>query len=225
MERVKRIIFIIILLIFLPAVYFGESEVKSEKEAKFSSFLENKNFSDEVIVISLATLPIFELRGAIPWAIHYYNMTWYKTYILAIIGNFLPIPIILLILKYGLNFLSRVPLFKSFFEWIFARTRKKGAIVQKYRSLGLIIFVMIPLPITGAWTGSIAAYLFGINFVPSLICIFIGICLAGVIVTILSLFGILGAVIATLALITIFILWIINNIRKRQIKSFELKGE
>ena len=214
MEKIRFLIFFLIILLVLP-VFLSSDEPQDHpgKQAKFSKFLKDKNLSDEAVVVLLATLPIFELRGAIPWAIHHYNMPWYKAYLLGIFGNFLPIPLILLILKYGLDLLSRIPFLKKFFEWLFARTRRKGTLIKKYEALGLILFVMIPLPITGAWTGSIAAYIFGIKFFPALLCILIGICLAGIIVTTLSMFGMWGALIAIIALLTLFILWLIKFIK------------
>lgn len=225
MERMKLFIIIVILFVVSAATLYGdEPPIEHDREAKFSRFLKDKNVSDEMVVMSLAMLPIFELRGAIPWAIHHYKMPWYKAYLLGVAGNFIPIPIILLILKFGLDLLSRVPLFRRFFEWLFARTRKKGSLIKKYEAFGLILFVMIPLPITGAWTGSVAAYIFGIKFFPALLCILIGICLAGVIVTILSLFGIWGALIASIALLTLFILWLIKFIKALKTSRSTEKG-
>ena len=214
MVKLKFLTFILIFLLTMP-IFLGSDEPpdEPEKQAKFSKYFEEKNVSDEAVVVLLATLPIFELRGAIPWAIHHYKMPWYKAYLLGVFGNFLPIPFVLLILKYGLGLLSRIPFFRKFFEWLFARTRRKGALIKKYEALGLILFVMIPLPVTGAWTGSIAAYIFGIKFFPALLCILIGICLAGVIVTTLSMFGIWGALIAIIALLTLFIVWLIKFIK------------
>ncbi|TSA26829.1 hypothetical protein D4R71_03125 [bacterium] len=225
MEKIRYLTFFLIILLVLP-VFLSSDEPLDEprKQAKFSKFLKDKNLSDEAVVVLLATLPIFELRGAIPWAIHHYNMPWYKAYLLGVFGNFLPIPLILLILKYGLDLLSRIPFLKKFFEWLFARTRRKGALIQKYEAFGLILFVMIPLPVTGAWTGSIAAYVFGIKFFPALLCILIGICIAGIIVTILSMFGIWGALIAIIALLTLFILWLIKFIKALKATRNNEKG-
>lgn len=77
---------------------------------------------------------------------------------------------------------------KKFFNWLFNRTRKKTqAKIEKYGSLALILFVAIPLPYTGAWTGSLAAWLFGIPFKKSILNIFIGILIAGIIVTVTTL--------------------------------------
>ncbi len=225
MEKIRFLTFFLIILLVLPA-FLNSDEPLDEpgKQAKFSKFLKDKNLSDEAVVVLLATLPIFELRGAIPWAIYHYNMPWYKAYLLGVFGNFLPIPLILLILKYGLDLLSRIPFFRKFFEWLFARTRRKGVLIQKYEAFGLILFVMIPLPVTGAWTGSIAAYVFGIKFFPALLCILIGICIAGIIVTILSMFGIWGALIAIIALLTLFILWLIKFIKALKATRNNEKG-
>lgn len=225
MEIVKIFICVILLVVLLSSVAFAENEADGDKKAKFSNFLREKKFSKEAVVVALATLPIFELRGSIPWAIHHYKMSWQKAYILSVIGNFLPIPIIFFILKFCLDILSRVPIFASFFKWIFKRTRKKGRLIKKYEALGLILFVMIPLPITGGWTGSVAAYLFEVKFLPAMFCILTGICFAGVIVTILSLFGIWGAVIASIALISLFVIWGINLIKQKRSKLLKSTGE
>jgi len=225
MVKLKFLTFFLIFLLTIPAFLVSdEPPDEPRKQAKFSHFFKEKNISDEVVVMSMAMLPIFELRGAIPWAIHHYKMPWWKAYILGVIGNFIPIPIILLILKFGLDLLQKVPFFRRFFEWLFARTRKKGEVVKKYESLGLILFVMIPLPITGAWTGSVAAYIFGIKFLPAIICILIGICFAGIIVTTLSMFGIWGAIIAIIALLTLFILWLIKFIKAIKATRNKEKG-
>ncbi len=225
MERMKWFIVLLVFFIMVTPMLVGdEAPINHEGKTELPHFLKNKNISDELVVMSMAMLPIFELRGAIPWAIHHYHMPWYKAYFLCVIGNFIPIPIILLILKFGLDLLSRISFFKKFFEWLFARTRKKGSLIKKYEAIGLLLFVMIPLPVTGAWTGSVAAYIFGIKFFPALLCILVGICLAGVIVTILSLFGIWGALIASLALLTLFILWLIKFIKAIKVSRSNEKG-
>jgi uncharacterized membrane protein len=108
---------------------------------------------------------------------------WYYAFFLAVIGNMLPVPFILLFLEAITRLLSRVAVFKRFFNWLFERTMRRGKIVQKYKRIGLILFVAIPLPITGAWTGSLAAVLFGIKFKQAFISILIGVLIAGIIVT------------------------------------------
>ena len=79
--------------------------------------------------------------------------------------------------------------FNFFFNLIFNRTRRKSKNIEKYKFYGLILFVGIPLPVTGAWTGCIAAYLFGIENIKTFIGLFLGICMSASIVSILTIFG------------------------------------
>jgi len=166
-------------------------------------------FSKELVVLIISALPIFELRGAIPVAINLFNFSWYYALLLAIIGNLIPVPIILLFLNAIVRFLSRASIFDRFFRWLFAYTRKRGGIIERYGRIGLALFVAIPLPVTGAWTGSLAAVLFGLKFKHSMLSIFIGVLIAGIIVTCLSLLGWVGAVIAGIGLgaLAVFGLW------------------
>lgn len=150
----------------------------------------------ELITTLIAMIPIAELRGAIPWALANLpfggGLSWTEAYIYAVIGNMIPIfPILLLFDKVYLK-LNKYPLFNRFFNWLFTRTRKRGKDIAKYKELGLIIFVGIPLPATGAWTGAVAAFVFGLSIKRAMVCIFIGVLLAGVIVTLTSL-GVINA--------------------------------
>ncbi len=134
-------------------------------------------------IFFMAALPIAELRLAIPWAIEILNTPWYYAFIIAVIGNMLPVPFIIYFIEAAVRLLSRFAVFERFFNWLFERTRRKGKIIQKYKRIGLILFVAIPLPVTGAWTGSLAAVLFGIKPKQAFISIFTGIIIAGIIVT------------------------------------------
>ncbi len=136
----------------------------------------------------LGILPIFELRGAIPLGF-YLGLSLKKIFILAIIGNMLPIIPLLLLLKPVSERLRNFSLCKNFFDWLFERTKRKAQIIQRYEALGLAIFVAIPLPMTGAWTGAIAASLFKIRFRYAFLAISVGVILAGIIVTLLCIFG------------------------------------
>ena len=160
-------------------------------------------------VLLIAASPIVELRGAIPMAIITFGFPWYHALLLAIIGNLLPVPFILLFLDAATRLLSKVALFNRILNWLFERTRRRGRIIERYKRIGLVLFVAIPLPVTGAWTGSLAAVLFGLNLRHAFLSIFIGVVIAGVIVTCLSLLGWVGAVIAGVALcgIAIYSLW------------------
>ena len=147
------------------------------------------DLSDVLIVLGLAASPISELRGAIPVAIIQFDFPWYYAFPLAVVGNLLPVPFILLFLDSVSRLLSKVGFFNRMINWLFERTRRRGKIIERYERIGLILFVAIPLPITGAWTGSIAAVLLGLKFKHALLSIFIGILIAGVIVTCTTLLG------------------------------------
>ena len=137
-------------------------------------------------------IPVIESRGSIPYGILVLKLPWYNVVLVSIIANFLvTIPIIYLLQPISI-YLRRFKLSKIFFNWLFARSRRKGGIINKLKVLGLIIFIGIPLPITGAWTGCIAANVFGINKFYTLVGVFLGILVSVMIITTLTLTG--GAV-------------------------------
>lgn len=137
----------------------------------------------EWITLLLGMAPISELRGAIPFGISA-GIPLGKTLFLAILGNFLPVIPLLLFLEAVSKWLrERSKFFDKFFEWLFARTRRHSDLVGRFEALGLILFVGIPLPVTGAWTGCAAAFLFGIRFRNALPAITLGIFMAATIVT------------------------------------------
>jgi uncharacterized membrane protein len=134
---------------------------------------------DTLKILFVAALPIAELRLAIPGAIEFLE----TPFLIAVIGNILPVPFILLFLEAATRLMSKVAVLERFLNWLFERIRRRGKIIQKYKRIGLVLFVAIPLPVTGAWTGALAAVLFGIKFKHAFISIFIGVIIAGVIVT------------------------------------------
>ena len=142
-----------------------------------------------LVVLGIAASPISELRGAIPVAIIGFHFPWYYAFLLAIIGNLLPVPFILLFLDTLSRLLSKIGIFKRMLQWLFEHTRRRGKIIERYERIGLILFVAIPLPVTGAWTGSLAAVLFGLKFKHAFLSIFAGIVIAGIIVTCATLLG------------------------------------
>ena len=136
----------------------------------------------EIITLLLAMAPISELRGAIPYAWSQ-GMNHTLAYVLSVIGNILPVVPLLLFLGPVSKFLRKFRLFDKFFSWWFSHTLRRSRLVEKYEALGLVLFVMIPLPVTGAWTGSVAAFLLGIRFRFAFPAIILGVILAGAIVT------------------------------------------
>ena len=114
-----------------------------------------------------------------------------ETYILAVIGNMLPVIPLLLFLDPVSTYLRRFKIGDMFFSWLFTRTHyKHSERFEKYGTFALTIFVAIPLPVTGAWTGCAAAFVFGIKFRHALLAISAGVMIAGVIVTAFTLGGI-----------------------------------
>jgi uncharacterized membrane protein len=140
--------------------------------------------SSEIKIILLAMTPINELRGTIPLAITAYHFSPWQALLLAVVGNMVPIIFLLWLWPRIASFFQFLPLAKKLLNWLFERTRKK--FYKKYSlygDLALVLFVAIPLPFTGAWSGSIAAFLFGIPFWRALGLIFLGVILAGIVVT------------------------------------------
>jgi len=146
--------------------------------------------TNEALIILTAALPIAEVRGAIPLGL-YLKEPILKVFCLAVIGNILPVIPTLLFLKPVSEKLRRFKLWRKFFDWLFERAKSKAQIVERYEALGLAIFVGIPLPMTGAWTGCVVASLFKMRFRYAFISIVAGIVIAAIIVTMLSLSGII----------------------------------
>jgi uncharacterized membrane protein len=145
----------------------------------------------ETVVMIVAALPIAELRGAIPVALAY-GMSVQKAFILSVIGNALPVIPMLFLFQPVSNYLRKLKLFARFFDWVEKRTLKNSDSIQKYEMLGLILFVAIPLPMTGAYSGAIAATLLKMKFRYGLLGCILGILGAGLIVTALCAVGIIA---------------------------------
>jgi len=145
--------------------------------------------SNVLAVLAIAASPISELRGAIPVAIGAFHFPWYYAFPLAVIGNLLPVPFILLLLNFVSRLLSKVSFLDQLLNRLFEQTERRGKLIKRYERIGLALFVAIPLPMTGAWTGSLVAVLFGLKFRFAFLSIFIGVLVSGVIVTCVTLFG------------------------------------
>ena len=147
----------------------------------------------EIQTFLLAMTPIGELRISLPIALTVHHLNWPLAYLISVIGNLVPVVFILLFLNPISTFLSRnFKIFQKFFSWLFEKTRKKyNSKFGKIRSyLALIAFVALPLPMTGGWTASIIASLFGIPFKSAFLLITLGIIIAGFIVSLLTFAGI-----------------------------------
>ena len=185
---------------------------------KIAEYLRGKGLSKDAVIVAISTLPIVELRGAIPVGhvlLPDANASTRlgrddlrrsaRIFFWAVLGNMLPVPFILLLLGPVSNLCMKVSIGRRFFEWLFARTRRKTAGIEKYETLGLTIFVAIPLPATGAWTGAMAGWLLGMSFAHSMLSIFLGVLIAGGVMTALALLGWIGAAIAGVVLLAFFL--------------------
>jgi len=146
--------------------------------------LVNRILPDWLMTVVAAALPVSEVRGAIPLAIGMYGYAPWQAYLLSVLGNLLPVIPLLLFLGPVSDYLRRFSWGDRFFSWLFARTRRRY--IQDHENFGLTalaIFVAIPLPMTGAWTGCAVAFLLGFRFWPAFAAISSGVMLAGIIVT------------------------------------------
>ncbi len=187
----------------LAVALLATSLTQGSTGSRLAERLQTQGLPPQVVVLVVAMLPVVELRGAVPIGNNLLRLPLWQTLTLSIVGNLLPIVLVLLLLEKTVAWLSRFGLFRRFFEWLYARTRRRSGVIQRYEFWGLVLFVGIPLPGTGAWTGSLAAVLLGMSYWRSLLACLLGVLLAAAIVTALSLLGIWGAVIAGAALLVL----------------------
>ena len=142
----------------------------------------------ELKTILIAASPFVELRGAIPVALKFYGFSFLKTFFLSITGNLISAVFLLLFLEPVSKYLrEHFLIFEKFFSWLFARTRRlHQKKFEKWKKFALVILVAIPLPFTGAWTGSICAFLFGIRFWQAVFLILAGLLAAATFVILIT---------------------------------------
>ena len=143
-------------------------------------------FGKLLLTFATAMVPVIELRGAIPVGIAA-GLPPAVACAAAILGNLLPVPFIMLLARRVFNWLRDTRLFGPKIVWLERRAHLKGRIVRKYRLLGLVVLVAIPLPGTGAWTGALVASLLDIRLRNALPAILLGLVIAGVLITLLTL--------------------------------------
>ena len=157
-----------------------------------------KNFFTETVgpywsVFVCSMVPIIELRGAIPMgaALH---LPWWQNYLISVAGNMLPVPVILLFVRKVLDWMaaSKVKFFARVAGWVNRKAEKNRAKIEKYSFWGVALFVAIPLPATGAWSGSLVAASIEMKFWKAMLSAFIGVLIAGCIMTLAS-YGVVAA--------------------------------
>ncbi len=158
-------------------------------------------FTHYLMVFLISMVPLIELRGAIPYAVGFINagvpLSLPVCYVIAILGNMLPVPIIFFFARKVLEWGADKPVIGGFFRFCLEKGHKGGEKLQQKAGRGLfvalLLFVGIPLPGTGAWTGTLAASLLDMDFKSSVIAVMLGVILAGVIMGIVSM-GVFGTI-------------------------------
>ncbi len=141
----------------------------------------------KLCVFFCSMLPIIELRGAIPLGAGL-GLPWWLSYVLSIAGNILPVPFILLFIRGIIAWASKskISICNKFAEFLNRKIEKNREKIEKYSFWGVCLFVAIPLPMTGAWTGALVAAALDMKFWKALLSCFIGVLIAGVVVTLIS---------------------------------------
>lgn len=130
---------------------------------------------------AISMIPVIELRGGLPFGV-YNGLPVWAAFAAGVIGNMLPIPLILLFLRHIFDWMKSFPKLGHIVEKLETKAHIKGKKVVRYRKLGLFILVAIPLPGTGAWTGALVATVLDINWKEAILPIFLGVITAGLIV-------------------------------------------
>ncbi len=150
-----------------------------------------------LIIFFISMVPLIELRGAIPYAVGF-DLPLLPSYIICILGNMLPVPVIFLFARKVLEWGADKPVIGKFFTFCLEKGHRGGEKLKQKAGRGLfvalLLFVGIPVPGTGAWTGTLAASLLDMDFKSSVIAVLLGVVLAGVIMGLFSagLFGAIG---------------------------------
>ena len=152
-------------------------------------------YGREILVFIISLMPILELRGGL-LAAALLGLEPLPSYIISIIGNVLPVPFILLLITKVLSWMknSKLKFFNKVANWLDEKVEKHKGQIEKYGYLGVVLFVGIPLPGTGAWTGSLIASVLNMDRKKTFIAVLAGIVMASIIMMILS-FGVVANVI------------------------------
>ncbi|KAK9276524.1 hypothetical protein L1049_006058 [Liquidambar formosana] len=192
---------------------------------KIASALRSLGWPDEAVVFALATLPVIELRGAIPVG-YWMQLKPVTLTLLSVLGNMIPVPIIILYLKPFASFLAGTNRSASrFLDMLFKRAKEKAGPVEEFQWLGLMLFVAVPFPGTGAWTGAFIASILDMPFWSGVTANFFGVVLAGLLVNLLVNLGLKSAIVTGIILffISTFMWSILRNLRKSLSSSNDIK--
>ena len=153
-----------------------------------------KYVSREIVIFIISMVPILELRGGLLVS-KLLDVSITTAITICIIGNIIPIPFILLFIKQIFKWMKKIKVFRGLIEKLENRAMSRSDNIKKYEFWGLVLFVGIPLPGTGAWTGSLIAALLDIDFKKAILAELLGIAIATVIMSIVS-YGLLGVLLS-----------------------------
>jgi uncharacterized membrane protein len=187
---------------------FSVPAYSSERADDYARSMRERGISPLIITGLISMLPIFELRGGIPVGIAVLHQNPFLVYPVAVFFNLIPVFPLLLFLNPIKRALERLPFFKRMFSFLTKKVERNKRLVERYEELGLLLFVAVPLPITGAWTGSLIAVVMGLKSVKSFLFISLGVIAAGIIVTMLTMLGVLGIVLACVLLFSSIVVYI-----------------
>ncbi|KAK7368003.1 hypothetical protein VNO80_10025 [Phaseolus coccineus] len=224
-EKPVKFAFWVIFWASLSLAWFAVSKdanaaVDSIKASGFGLNIANSlrklGWPDGVVVFTLATLPVLELRGAIPVG-YWMQLNPTTLTILSILGNMVPVPFIVLYLKRFASFLAaRSSYVSRLLDMLFENAKEKAGPVEEFQWLGLMLFVAVPFPGTGAWTGAFIAAILDMPFWAAVSANFIGVVFAGLLVNLLVNLGLKYAIITGIILffVSTFMWSILRNLKK-----------
>jgi len=137
-------------------------------------------------IFLISMVPLIEQRGAIPVGILAYHINPWLVFIVSLLGSFVPAPFVYFFFNRILAWMKTIKFLHKFTDFVDKKIQKGAKQVEKYMEIGLTLFVGIPLPTTGLWTGSAIAAFLGLDFKKSMVCVFLGGVISAVIITIIS---------------------------------------
>ncbi|MBD3286706.1 hypothetical protein GF359_08880 [candidate division WOR-3 bacterium] len=166
-----------------------EGEEKLSLAETIAGWMYDNNLDPRLVTFIMSMLPVSELRGAVLIGIPTYDGPWWHISLIALVGNLVPVIPILFLLDLIMRLLGRIGFFKRIFDKMKRRARRKGGLIERYEYLGVFLFVAIPLPFTGAWTGSLIASVLRMNPWKSFATVCVGVVTADIIMTSFVLLG------------------------------------
>ena len=178
--------------------------------------LRNRGIPPLLVTGLIAMVPIFELRGAIPVGVALFRLDTFAVFAVAVLFNIIPVLPILLFLGPVRRYFERKGVLRGFFDFFERKAEKNRSLIERYEEFGLALFVAIPLPATGAWTGALIAVILGLKTVKSFLFVSLGVLGAGVIVTLFTVLGLFGIVAASILLLGFLAVYVFKVLQVRK---------